>query len=202
MPNQRQRDEGSIHRTSITSLLENDLGVSRPLHISLSRPVALPTADKDSFLPQLRQAVANAGIKAFATRPKDLAWHPNESSSRWFLVLRLEYTPELNRLLDVCNATATKFGQPLLYAGGDEGSPEKHETDDGQFHISLAWSLEAPQERDSESIAIKALKSPAIEETGVPYELLGQLGDISISFAEVKVRIGQDVHNIALKPRR
>ena len=139
-----------------------------------------------------------SSIKAFDVQVKDLAWHPNEGLTRWFLVLRSHTIPELSKLLDVCNGVARDFGQPQLYA---EPSDSDSKSKDDQFHISIAWSLQAPVSKDIDTENVSRKRS-VHEELGVPYELLGQVYALTINFAEVKVRIGQDVHAIALKSSR
>lgn len=47
----------------IHSLLHNDLGVQLPLHISLSRTLALTAANKDRFAATLERLVLKCGIK-------------------------------------------------------------------------------------------------------------------------------------------
>ena len=129
---------------------------------------------------------------------RDLALHPNESKTRWFLVLRLQTSTDLSKLLSICNNVADQFGQPLLYA--THGNHEQNQIGD-QFHISIAWSLEPPQSHEGEEAKLFS-KSGDLYLTGISYALMGQLSSLSIHFSEVKVRIGQDVHSIALKARR
>ena len=187
----------------MNSLLENDLGVALPLHISLSRPLVLKTAQKDNFLARLRQMVSDSNIKAFDTQPRDLAWHPNETRTRWFLVLRLQTSSgrELNKLLEASNGLARDFEQPVLYA---EAATLGSEASDEQFHISIGWALQRPPSMDADAArSVRECRSSASEgAAGVPYELLGKASSLSLGFNEVKVRIGQDVHSIPLKTRR
>ena len=194
-----------IPRAEVTSLLQNDLGVSLPLHISLSRPLTLRTDQRESFLTQLKNEISeSSSIKAFDVQPGDLAWHSNESHTRWFLVLRLESASHstkgresLNSLLTRCNAVAKKFGQPTLYAESESKTETSSVVEDtGQFHISIAWSLQPPK-------AAKDMGMNGVEaRDGIPYGLLSKLTNMVIRFGEVKVRIGQDVHRIPLKARR
>lgn len=166
--------------------------------MSLSRPLVLKTDQKDSFLRHLTRAIADEGIRSFDISPKDLAWHPNESSTRWFLVLRLDATrtPELAALLMACNEAARIFNQPQLYIE-DSGSRESAE----RFHISLAWSLSSPHDAPSQDHAVSSKG-----EDGVRYAAMRGMIDhftvAAIGFTEVKVRIGQDVNTVPLKARR
>jgi len=184
-----EKDASHVH-----SLLENDLGVALALHISLSRPLVLKTAQKDSYLTHLQKFITENSIKALTLQPKDLAWHPNESGSRWFLVVRLQKSAELDKLLQTCNEVAKAFKQPLLYAETDKPKGD-------EFHISIAWSLQAPRKKGTSS-KISRSDSLTEQDIGIPYSLLQRLSSLEISFAEVKVRIGQDVNLVGLKPKR
>lgn len=164
------------------TLLENNLGVQLPLHISLSRPLALKTAQKDHFLSDLTSAIKTTSVRSFEVSPNTLTWHPNEDRTRWFLVLSLQRPEkdELRSLLEVCNNLAGEYGQPLLYQASSKGVVR-----DEKFHLSLAWSL-VPQEGNVE----------------IPSKSADSLKEMKIHFEEVKVRIGQDVTSIPLRKRR
>ncbi|GAW22693.1 hypothetical protein ANO14919_122360 [Xylariales sp. No.14919] len=130
---------------SITSFLTSDLGAPQPLHISLSRPIVLSTAQKDAFLSDLERSIRSSGIAAFELAPAGLQWHRTAESARSFLVLRVaskpalnqsntsngngnnkagkgaedptgETNPQLTALLRRANAVVAAFGQPALYA--------------------------------------------------------------------------------------
>ncbi|KAI3324471.1 U6 snRNA phosphodiesterase Usb1 [Xylariaceae sp. AK1471] len=124
---------------TISSFLTSDLGAPQPLHISLSRPLVLSTAQKDTFLSQLESSVVrSSGIAPFELAPVGLEWHRTEESARSFLVLRvgsatqnlppqqenkkekaaaeIATNPHLTTLLRRSNALVTSFGQPALYA--------------------------------------------------------------------------------------
>ena len=190
----------------------------------------LKTDQKDRFLQDLKDRLEfDSGIKAFTVQSKRLAWHPNELDTRWFLVLRLESATvgrdgngmqQLQRLLQRCNNVATSFGQPELYASdsdGGDGSNSMVNGGEGQgsgdFHISIAWSLTAPKDasrhsssgndvNDSSQHVSGTRKHSRSDEVVIPHDLLARLRALSITFTEVKVRIGQDVHRLPLKMRR
>lgn len=122
--------------------LTSDLGAPLPLHISLSRPLSLSTAEKDDFRDQVSDAIRSGGVHRFAVSPRDLAWYKSPDSDRTFLVMRVEApckthptggaNPELLHLLRRCNAVAERFKQPRLY----------HSTGaESAFHISVAWTF-------------------------------------------------------------
>lgn len=178
---------------SVHSLLHNDLGVSLPLHISLSRPLVLKTEQKDGYLQRLKQSVSSTGsAHAFDVSLADLKWHPNEDRTRWFLVTRVaDAHGELLKLLQTCNFVATAYDQPRLYEDDNkDASPEALAASVvDKFHISIAWSLRPPA----------TASSPKTEEST---SLLDKVRDLRVHFADVKVRIGQDVTSIALATRR
>lgn len=117
-----------------------------------------------------------------------MAWVSNWEATRWFLVLKLD-KPEgdvLNRLLIATNNVAARFGLPKLY---DDRIPKtkKGASDiDGpsdfssSFHISIAWSISAPE------------ATGRIDLDDVPLDRL------SINFDSVKTKIGNSVLNIPL----
>lgn len=125
----------------ITTFLTSDLGAPLPLHISLSRPITLTTADKDDFLQDLLSTIKGSNINPFELAIRNVEWHRTEESGRSFLVLRLEHcspdsdpdsgpgptaknkNPELTELLRRCNQTATRYGQPALYGWASDGDP-------------------------------------------------------------------------------
>lgn len=200
--NAATHDTHDSNDDKVHSLLENDLGVSLPLHVSLSRPLTLKTEQKDLFLSRLQTAVNESNAKAFRVQPKDAAWHCNENGTRWFLVLRLQNSEqqEMSRLLEACNSLASEFGQPLLYATKDsKGMVQAETVARDKFHISVAWALEHPSGRDESGQRRSVFEQ---EDLGVPYEVLSRLADLNIGFSEVKIRIGQDVHAIPLKAAR
>ncbi|KAK4499324.1 hypothetical protein PRZ48_009837 [Zasmidium cellare] len=186
---------------NVHSLLQNDLGVQLPLHVSLSRPLSLKTEQKDKFLDRLKAVTAETAVREFDLSPANLIWHPNEDGTRWFLVLKLERTEgrELPRLLQACNRLAKDFGQPMLYEQDQTTSSKALEaeqtTKDAEaFHVSIAWSLHPPTSKTVE-------KGIGLQQA-VSADLRKRIGKIRIDFSEVKVRIGQDVSSIALPKRR
>jgi U6 snRNA phosphodiesterase len=191
-PAVRNKEPETASRDKIHSLLENSLGVTLPLHISLSRPLTLKTAQKSAFSSRLTSAIAEHSLKSFSIRPKELAWHPNESKTRWFLVIRLEESTELTTLLDICNSVAKEFDQPLLYTEDEVSKGD-------QFHISIAWALQPPVRSKDQEQTSPEHEMAVQEEPAVPNENIERLSSLQVHFAEVKARIGQDVDVIKLK---
>ncbi|KAK2595655.1 poly(U)-specific 3'-to-5' RNA exonuclease [Conoideocrella luteorostrata] len=142
------------------SFLTSDLGTDLPLHISLSKPLSLPTSSKGDFLSKTEDAIYASGIAPFSVKPAGLAWHKSPESDRMFFVLRVVTTnhittnkadgkksplklstnPELMALLVKCNKIATHFRQPPLY------QQTRSESVDSAFHISIGWTLGSPDE--------------------------------------------------------
>lgn len=181
---------------NVHSLLQNDLGVQLPLHISLSRPLALKTEQKDAFLAELKKAISGTGVRTFAVSPTNLIWHPNEDRTRWFLVLKLQRPAgdELQQMLGASNDTAAGFDQPLLYQNKHARSADKSaNTPIEAFHISVAWSLQSPTAQPAKHGGLHQAVSSAV---------LEQMGKLEVNFEEVKVRIGQDVTSIPLQKAR
>ncbi|PHH87364.1 hypothetical protein CDD83_8976 [Cordyceps sp. RAO-2017] len=155
---------GDSGKTKLHNFLTSDLGAPLPLHISLSRPLSLRTADKDDFLEQLTQAVRSSGTGAFAVRPSGLAWYRSPDSDRTFLILRVaaddeaqphgrerptaSTNPQLMALLTRCNTVSTSFNQPALY------QRTHREPVDSAFHLSIGWTFSLP----SDEASLRALK--------------------------------------------
>lgn len=63
---QTQRAEilpSDVNDTAVHSLLESDLGVQTPLHISLSRPFVLQTEQRAAFLETFKSVLRDAHIQ-------------------------------------------------------------------------------------------------------------------------------------------
>ncbi|KAI6835231.1 hypothetical protein KC367_g4768 [Hortaea werneckii] len=191
---QYAHDKVASEQSKIHSLLQNDLGVSLPLHVSLSRPLVLRTEQKDPFLDRLRNVILASGVHIFTVKPNGLRWHSNESNSRYFLVLGLERTQkaEMSSLLTACNRVAKDFDQPLLYAEdaniakGKRKDAKPPAPAEAKCHISIAWSLEAPPS----------------SQTGEDIPIPSAIAELDIPFSEIKVRIGQDVTAVPLPAAR
>ena len=192
----------------ITSFLTSDLAAPQPLHISLSRPLALSSEQKDDFLRGLEAAIRASGISRFTVACCKAEWHRTPESGRSFLVLRVRSSqatsptgaaatsnsnPELTGLLRLCNATAKSYGQPGLYlwAEGNGGDVD----DDGEervgraFHLSIAWSFAEPSEgllKATEGVFSSPEAARRIQEVQIPID-------------GVKVKIGNVVTHAALQ---
>ncbi|KAL1888602.1 poly(U)-specific 3'-to-5' RNA exonuclease [Sporothrix stenoceras] len=128
------------------SFLTSDLGAPLPLHISLSRPFMLTTAEKAQFLTQLVDGIRSSGVGRFDVAFDGLDWFRSPDSARAFLVLGAivkgssSMNEPLMKLLDRSNEQVTAVGQPALYArksvDGDDPA-----VDSSSFHVSVAWTL-------------------------------------------------------------
>ncbi|KAI5296771.1 hypothetical protein KEM56_005349 [Ascosphaera pollenicola] len=177
----------------VRSLLYNDLGVQLPLHISLSRTLALSTESKDAFAETIKRLVCDSGIEPrFTLAVSSISWESNYEKTRWFLVLGIEKPPndELNRLLRLSNTAAQSFGKPLLYENeATAKSAKQTSTVDhtNHFHISIAWTLQEPSAKGKERLS-------AID--------LRRIKEMAIYFDCMKARIGNNVVTLPFSTRK
>ncbi len=168
--------------------LTSDLGAPLPLHISLSRPLSLSTAEKDDFRDQVSDAIRSGDLHNFAVAPRDLAWYKSPDSDRTFLVMRVEApskahaaggaNPELLYLLRRCNAVAERFKQPCLYQSTGAESA---------FHISVAWTFGLSKE-DAAMRTLDMAREKHVQDA--------RSWEIDVS--AVKVKIGNVISNVDL----
>ncbi|KAK4987261.1 poly(U)-specific 3'-to-5' RNA exonuclease [Elasticomyces elasticus] len=199
----------------VHSLLQSELGVPSPLHVSLSRPLVFRTETKDTFLERVTAAIARADVRPFAVNPTELVWHGNEDMTRWFLVLRVAKPDgdDMRKLLEACNKVVVGMGQPALYA--EENAAERKAKTTTQertrpreaenagnpkaadaFHISIAWSLHPPPPPSTDS---EAGVTPLGEVTETA---MNEVRKLRISFSEVKLKIGRDVRVLPLNAKK
>ncbi|KAJ9615679.1 poly(U)-specific 3'-to-5' RNA exonuclease [Cladophialophora chaetospira] len=180
----------------IHDFLRSDLGAQLPLHVSLSAPLVLKTEQKELFENKINARLAHSHLKPFTVYVTKLDWAANHDKTRFFLVLKLS-TPkdnELNELLAICNATADYFDLPRLYDDAEDHSPgiqshlqskTAHEVPDQShaFHISIAWTLEGPDNRGRTKLLDLADD---------------QLTGLKVSFSLLKLKIGNNVIDLPL----
>ncbi|KAK2872160.1 hypothetical protein FQN49_002518 [Arthroderma sp. PD_2] len=187
--------------TIIHSLLYSDLRAQTPLHISLSRPVALLTDQREPFLDMFYDGIDKSGVHPFEVSISSLDWVSNFEHTRWFLVLRLDRpaNDNLNRLLNLSNRSLAQFNQPPLYGNhigiqnrkrvkqeglkdGPPQSPDLGNTDyTDSFHVSVAWKLEEPSTEDKEQLLTVDLQPRKFD----------------IKFNNIKVKVGNQIHSAA-----
>ena len=185
----------STHPVPLTSFLANDLAVPLPLHISLSRPLSLTTAQKDSFLKEIQTTIQKSNLGSFALAVQAVEWHRTPESGRSFLVLRVQSTaaaaaaensnPELTNLLGRFNQICKSYSHPELYQWA-ASAPQRVAS---AFHISLAWSFAEP----TEEITAATVKIFASQEARDKISR-----EISIPVESIKAKIGNVVTNIPL----
>ena len=141
----------------------------------------------------------------------DLDWVPNDDSSRWFLVLRLQQDAQdqLSKLLLLSNKAVVEFGQPPLYAthtsfkfSGGRGQlqpmkgsskpylppklavpyPGDNESVHFGFHVSIAWALQPPTESSLERAR----------------DALVNIEPLFVDVSSVKVKMGNAISVISL----
>lgn len=172
--------------------MTSDLGAPMPLHVSLSRPLSLQTAEKDEFMRRISESLGS-GSTPFAIQPRTLAWFTSPDSNRSFLVLgvstvdaaevetKVPGNRRLMELLQKSNAVAGRFKQPLLYQAQDADVART------AFHISIAWTFARPGQDLSVDTLDLFQKLPMDEVMGW-----------NIDVSNVKVKIGNAVTSIAL----
>ena len=184
------------------SFLTSELGTQLPLHISLSRPLSLTTADKDSYLDKIRETISTGVIAPFVVRPVGLAWYKSPDSERTFFVLRTEEAlhtaetkngkakanPSLMNLLAKCNRTAVLFGEPPLYQRKESTRADEHAH--GAFHISIGWTLGSTDEET----CIKVLQLFKNKE-------FRQIRNWEVEVTGIKVKIGNTISHVSLATR-
>lgn len=194
----------------LTDFLTSDLGAPLPLHVSLSRPIVLSTAEKDEFLEQVTEKIRSARIAPFTLNCQaGVEWHRTAESNRSFLVLRVRsplerrrssslrderdkkdrekdvqcnHNPELTALLERCNAAVAAYGQPRLYQWADDARIGD------AFHVSIAWSFAEPDEE---------LRNKT-EEVFTDAEFRDAIRQIEFEVDGVKVKVGNVVNHIPL----
>ncbi|KZL87095.1 hypothetical protein CI238_01711 [Colletotrichum incanum] len=175
-------------------LLTSDLNAPLPLHISLSRPLSLTTAQKDPFFSSLTSSLSSA-TGDFTLSPRGVGFFKSPDSDRAFLVLRVAdpaasrdntstsgKNPQLRTLLAKCNAVALRFDHPALY--------QAHATElvDDAFHVSIGWTFGLPPE-DACLRTYALLKQPEFRD----------IRQWKIEVSGVKVKIGNVVTHLPLK---
>lgn len=167
--------------------LTSPLGAPLPLHISLSRPLSLSTAEKDTFLDQVTRRIHHDGLSPFAVHPAGINWFRSPDSNRTFLVLSVagddkeEPNRELMSLLRACNGVAGKLGKPLLYHHDDKAAKGN------EFHLSIGWTFDEPDD-DAKKSTAKLLDGT-----------LGKdIREWDVVTGSVKVKIGNVVSSVAL----
>ncbi|CAM1504568.1 Fc.00g021590.m01.CDS01 [Cosmosporella sp. VM-42] len=172
--------------------LRSDLGSPTPLHISLSRPLSLTTAQKDDFLEKITNAIRLSSISMLPVRPKDLRWYKSPDSDRTFLILQVSegcdvrddskpMNSGLTSVLARCNAIAKSFNQPSLYTQFQNGPVGSW------FHISIAWTFDSPDEE-----AITRTSDLLLQDE------FKEILSWEIEVSDVKAKIGNVITNIPL----
>lgn len=180
-------------RIDLHKFLTSELGAPLPLHISLSRPLSLSTAEKEEFRSRLAETMRSSGVHRFAVCPRDLAWYKSPDSDRTFLVVRVETAskahettgganPELLQLLRRCNAVAERFKQPCLYQSTGAESA---------FHISVAWTFGLSKE-DAAMKTLDLARKKHVQDAR----------SWKIDVSAIKVKIGNVITSVDLAGKR
>lgn len=181
-------------KIKVHSLLSSDLGTAQPLHISLSRPITLPTRDKEAFLDQITTKLRATSLDSFTVSPRGLAWYRSPDSDRTFLILRVTSNstpddriapnPELMTMLNRCNTVVTSFRQAPLYQ-------RTHKEPVGTaFHVSIGWALNLPADEETSLRALYVFRG----------KKFAALREWLIEVNGVKAKIGNTINHVPLTP--
>ncbi|KAL0935239.1 uncharacterized protein CTRU02_209830 [Colletotrichum truncatum] len=192
-----EKIEPLLSAQKLHPLLTSDLNAPLPLHVSLSRPLSLTTAQKDDFLPALTSSVTPA-VEPFTLSPRGIGFFKSPDSDRAFLVLRVANAlasknnnssngknPQLRTLLNKCNAVALRFDQQPLY------QTRATELVDDAFHVSIGWTFGLPAE-DACLQTYGMLKLPDFQ----------SIKEWEIMVSGIKAKIGNTVTHIPLRDGR
>ncbi|RPB14385.1 hypothetical protein P167DRAFT_484854 [Morchella conica CCBAS932] len=181
-----EREEG----LAVESHLKSDLGGELPLHLSLSRPNVLATAQRDGFMELLGDRVERLRVKPFAIDFTGWEWVSNFDQTRWFFVMKASKGPEkeLSRLLELSNRTFEAFGQPPLYSQGADKL--------GGFHVSLAWSLKKPSDETMQKMEKAIMGEECCGKKIIT--LKGRPQRMTMDVETIRVKIGNVVHAVEL----
>jgi len=159
----------------LSTFLTSDLGAPLPLHISLSRPITLTTADKDNFLKDLEASIETCGVVPFELSCRGVEWHRTDESGRSFLVLRVRSSSSTGNTKyegkndddsannkskndsggSNCNLELTKLLRRCNDTAKTYGQPQLYKWAEeastaavgAAFHVSIAWSFSKPTDR-------------------------------------------------------
>jgi len=185
----------------LTSLLYSDLSVPLPLHISLSRTLSIPTAQREKVFDNVLKAIRDGGVRAFEVGLEGgLVWAPNYDGSRFFLAAKAKSVGardngdgnELNKLLWICNKTCVELGYNALYVEGEQVGQEIDRSD--SFHFSLGWSLK-------KTVQSKHI-DPSILNEVWKSSFADKVRDLKIPVTEVLFKIGNAIYAIKLAKHR
>lgn len=171
--------------------MTDDLGVARPLHVSLSAPLILQRENKDEFLDSMSKAlgvVANNILGTLTPEPKEFAWHANAEGSRHFLVMKLGRSDTMWQLLHASNDVAARYGCQKLY------DREVEDDKDCPFHVSIGWTLRRPE--SSVPLGKDGVLGPPLDAIAKGLESWGK---INIPIDMIKIRLGQDITSIPFR---
>ena len=206
---------------TITSFLQSDLAAPQPLHISLTRPLALPSDAKDPFLRDVERAVGRSEVASFALVCTRVEWHRTAESGRSFLVLRVESengrgagttaaetrspaagggadgdsnkNAELTELLRRCNAVAADYEQPGLY----EWAAVAEDGGEGRRRKGVGEAFHV-----SIAWSFAELTEGLVQATEKVFggrEIMERIREVRVPVDGVKVKIGNVVTHVALR---
>ncbi|KIH89299.1 hypothetical protein SPBR_07464 [Sporothrix brasiliensis 5110] len=185
------------------SFLTSDLGAPLPLHISLSRPFVLTTAEKAAFVARLEARVKASGVERFDVAFGGLDWFRSPDSARAFLVLRVvvedrrrSRNEPLVSLLEQCNKQVTDVGQPALYTKSPAVAGDDSDVDPASFHISVAWTLAPTTTLDAWADATQQ----AYDDWQKQLRAGKDEPPLTFAVESIKAKIGNVVTDIPLRP--
>ncbi|EEB06744.2 eukaryotic protein [Schizosaccharomyces japonicus yFS275] len=183
-----ERDDGTPKSNDWVPLFFSELGLAKPLHLTLSSMDCLDYESKESFRVQWKQTLSSAHFQPFSIQLGKVLYLVNEQQTRGFLAWRIHFDEHhLKPLCQKINDLNISFGmQPLR--------------PDFIPHISFCWRKTNPKECEAWSSAISLYEVPSKFDNLVSaIEDLLKSNNTNIPVKSVKLSTGGYLDTLELK---